>query len=97
MFWGMSTFFEFVNFLEENNRYMVELFSVNLIFNGLSNDISHFVLAETFIISAYLKYVDIYTDFVDFLEEYSRYKVEFFRVNSNFKGLSKDISFINVA
>ena len=37
----MSTFnTDFVNFLEEYNRHEVEIFRVNLFFNGLSNDTS---------------------------------------------------------
>ena len=29
----------------KGNRYRVDIFSVNLFFNGLSNDISHLVVA----------------------------------------------------
>ena len=45
---------DFVSFLEDYNRYSVETFMVNLFFNGLSNDISHFVVAQNFIISTCL-------------------------------------------
>ena len=61
----MSPFPVFVNFLEDYNRYRAENFSLYLTFNGLSNDISHFVLAQKFIISTCLRYVDI-TDFCQF-------------------------------
>ena len=36
---------DFVNFLENVYSYRVESFSVNLFFDGLSDDISHFVVA----------------------------------------------------
>ena len=36
----MSTYTVFVNFLEEYNRYKVEIFSVYSAFNKLSNGIS---------------------------------------------------------
>ena len=42
---GMLTYSDFVNFLEDYNRYKVENFSVNQTFNGLSNDISQIVVA----------------------------------------------------
>ena len=45
MFKVMSTFSVFVNFLEDYNRYKAETFSVNITFDDLSNDISHFVVA----------------------------------------------------
>ena len=70
----------FCQFLEIGNRYRVEFFSINLIFNGLSNEISHFVVGQKFKISTCLRYVDN-TDFVNFLEDYDRYKIEIFRVN----------------
>ena len=35
----------FCQFLESGDGYRVEIFSVNLIFNGLLNDIKHFVVA----------------------------------------------------
>ena len=44
----MSTFSEFVTFRENYNRYEVHIFSVNYFFDGLSNDISHFVVAQNF-------------------------------------------------
>ena len=56
----MSTFTDFVNFFEDCNRYGVEIFSVNVFFKGLSNDIANFVLSQNFIISTCLKYVDIF-------------------------------------
>ena len=56
-----------------------EIFSVYLTFNGLSNDISHVAVAQNFVISTCLRYVDI-TDFVYFLEDYNGYEVKIFRV-----------------
>ena len=50
----------FINFLQDLNRYRVEIFSVKTTFDDLSNDVSHFVLAQNFIISTCLRYVDIY-------------------------------------
>ena len=50
---------DFVNFLEDGIRYNVEFFKVDEFFNGLSNDVSHFVVAQNFIISTCLRYVDI--------------------------------------
>ena len=42
--------------------------------------------------------VIISTDFtVEFLEDYNKYKVKIFRVQSTFNGLSNDISLIVVA
>ena len=76
----MSTFTDFVKFLEDYKRYRVDIFRVNKTFNELSNDISHFVVAQNFLISTCLRYVDN-TDFVDFLEDYNRYEVQIFRVN----------------
>ena len=35
----------FCRFLENGNRYKVEIFSVHLFFDGLLNDVSHFVVA----------------------------------------------------
>ena len=37
------------------------------------------------------------TDFVNFLEHYNRYKVEIFRVDKTFNGLSNEISHVAVA
>ena len=48
------------HFLEYGNRYKVENFSVYLTFNGLSKNISHFVVAQNFIISTCLRHVDIF-------------------------------------
>ena len=69
---------------------------VNLVFDRLSNDISHFVLAQNFIISTCLRYVDI-SDFVNFLENGIRDRVEVFSVTLIFKGLSNGISHLVVA
>ena len=55
----MSTFWVFVNFLEDGDRYKVEVFRVYLTFYGLSNDISHVVVAQIFIICTCLRYVVI--------------------------------------
>ena len=71
----MSTFPEFVNFLEDYIRYRVEISSVNLIFKGLSNDTTHCVVAQNIIFSTCLRYVDI-SDFANFLEDYNRYEVQ---------------------
>ena len=38
-----------------------------------------------------------YTIFVNFLEDYNRYRADFFRVNITFDDLSNDISLIFVA
>ena len=92
----MSTYTDFVNFLDDGNRYNVEIFSVYLTFNGLSNDISHFVVAQNFIICTCLR-MSTYTDLVNFLEDYNRYRAEFFRVNITFNDLSNDISLIFIA
>ena len=96
MFKVCRHFFDFVNFLEENNRYKVDIFRINLVFDGLSNDISHFVVTQIFVISTCLRYVDN-TDSVNFLEEYYRYEVDIFSVNLIFKRLSSDISLFVVA
>ena len=64
-------------FLENGNRYRIEIFGVNLFFNRLSNDISHFVVAQNFIISTCLRYVDI----ANFLEDYNRYNDEFLNIH----------------
>ena len=41
----MSTFSVFVKFLEVYIRYKAENFSVNITFDELCNDVSHFVVA----------------------------------------------------
>ena len=41
----MSTFWVFINFLEDGNRYKSENFRVYLLFNELSNDISFVFVA----------------------------------------------------
>ena len=56
---------DFVNFLEEYNRYGSEIFSVNSIFDELLNDTSHFVVVENFIISTCLSKVLT----IDFLQD----------------------------
>ena len=72
-------FFTFTNticrFLENGNRYEVDIFSVHLYFNELSKNISHIVVAQNFIISTCLR-MSTYTDFVNFLEEFNRYEAE---------------------
>ena len=67
---------DFVNFLENANRYKVEIFSVTITFSGLSNDISLVVVAQNFIISTCLSKVLT----INFLENANRYKVEIFSV-----------------
>ena len=64
-------------FFENDNRYEVEVFRVHLFFDGLLNDISHFAVAQNFIISTCLSKVLT----TNFLEDGNRYKVENFRVN----------------
>ena len=92
----MSTYTVFVNFLKDYNRYEAEIFSVYITFNELSNDISHFVVAQNFVISTCLR-MSTYTVFVNFLEDYNRYNVEIFRVYLTFNELSNDISHFVVA
>ena len=48
-----------VEFLEYYNRYNVDIFSVNYYFIGLLDEKSHIVVAQKFIISTCLRYVDI--------------------------------------
>ena len=45
----------FIKFLEDYNRYKVEIFSVYLTFNELSNDISFVFVAQNFIICICLR------------------------------------------
>ena len=59
MFKVCRQFWFFVNFLEEYKRYEVEIFSVNITFDDLSNDVPHFDVAQIFIISTCLRSVDI--------------------------------------
>ena len=47
------------DFLEDYDGYGAEIVSVHLYFNKLSDDISHFVVAQNFIICTCLRYVDI--------------------------------------
>ena len=92
----MTSFWVFVNFLEEYNRYKVEIFRVYLTFNDLSNGISFVFVAENFVICTCLR-MSTYTVFVNFLEEFNRYKAENFRVYITFNELSNDISHFVVA
>ena len=56
----------FLSIFSKNiKKHRAEIFSVNITFKGLSNDVSHFVLAQSFIISTCLSYVDIF-DFCHF-------------------------------
>ena len=64
------------NFLEDGNRYGVEIFSVYLTFNELSDDVSHIVVAQNFIISTCLSKMLT----IIFLEDGNRYKVAIFSV-----------------
>ena len=75
----MTSYTDFVIFLEDGNRYKAENFTIHLYFNRLSNDISHNAVAQNFIISTCLR-MSTYTDFVNFLEDFNRYKAEIFRV-----------------
>ena len=61
-----------------------------------NNEISFIIVAENFIFSTYLRYVDN-IDFVFFLEDYNRYKFETFSVSLIIKGLSNDKSHFVVA
>ena len=70
----MSTYTVFVNFLEDYNRCRAEFFSVNITFDELSNDISHFVVAQNFIISTCLR---MSTEFLYFSE------IVFFALDKN--------------
>ena len=64
------------DFLEDYKRYEVEIFSVLLYFNGLSKNISHFVVAQNFIICTCLSKVLT----INFLEDGNRYRAEIFMV-----------------
>ena len=66
-------------FLEDYNRYNVETFRVYITFNELSNDILFVFGAQNFVISTCLR-MSTYTVFVNFLEEYYRYKAEIFSI-----------------
>ena len=92
----MSTYTDFINFLKDYNRYKIEIFSVYLTFNELPNDISFVFVTQNFIICTCLR-MSTYTVFVNFLEDYNRYKVEIFRVYLLFNVLSNDISHFVVA
>ena len=86
----------FCQFLENGNRYKAEIFNVHLYFNKLSIDISHFDVAQNFTISTCLR-MSTYNVFVNFLEEYNRYRAEIFNVNITFDDLSNDVSHFVVA
>ena len=47
-------------FFGSGDRYRIEIFSINVFFNELSNDISHFIVTYNFMISTCLMYVDIF-------------------------------------
>ena len=66
----------FTSFLGDYNRYGAENFNIHYYFNELSNDISHFVVAQNFITSTCLSKVLT----INFLEDYIRYRAEIFRV-----------------
>ena len=55
----------FCQFFENGNRYKVEIFRVNSFFNEISNNVSHFDVAQNFIISTCLSKVLT----INFLEE----------------------------
>ena len=66
-----------INFLEEYNMYRAENFRVYLTFNELFNDVSHFVVAQNYVISTCLSKVLT----INFLEDGNRYMAKIFRVN----------------
>ena len=92
----MSTYTVFVNFLEDVNRYKVEIFSVYLTFNRLSNNISFVYVAQNFVIYTCLR-MSTFWVFVNFLEDGNRYKAKIFRVYSTFNKVSNGISHFVVA
>ena len=47
--------YEKLQFLENGNRYKAEIFSVNITFDDLTNDVSHYDVAQNFIISTCLR------------------------------------------
>ena len=55
MFKVCRHFWVFVNFLKDDNRYNVEIFSIYLLFDELSNDISFIFVAQNFIICTCLR------------------------------------------
>ena len=73
-----------------------EIFRMHLLFNELSKNISHFVVAQNFVISTCLR-MSTYTDFINFLEDGNRYRAEIFSVYSTFNKLSNGISFVFLA
>ena len=75
----MSTYTDFVNFLEDYKRYKVKNISVYSTFNKLSNDISFVFVTQNFIICICLRMTS-FSVFANFLEDGNRYKVEIFRV-----------------
>ena len=54
----MSTYTDFINFLEEYNRYNVEIFRVYITCDELSYDITFVFVAQNFYIYTCLSYVD---------------------------------------
>ena len=92
----MLTYIDFINFLEDVNRYKVENFRVYITFNRLSNDISFVYVAQNFIICTCLRMTSFWV-FANFLEDGNRYKVEIFRVYITFNDLSNGESFVYVA
>ena len=47
---NLVIYHNFVNFLEDGNRYRAEIFRVYLLFNELFKNISHIKLAQNFVI-----------------------------------------------
>ena len=76
----MFKIYFFVNFLEEYYRYKVEIFSVYITFNGLSNDISFVYVAQNFIICTCLRMTSFWV-FINFLKDGNRYNDEIFSVH----------------
>ena len=72
---------------------MTESFNVHYYFNKLSNDISHFDVAQKFVISICLSKVLT----IKFLEDGNRYRAEIFWVNQFFNELSNHISHVKLA
>ena len=70
---------EFVKFLEHYIRYKHEIFSVNSNFIGLSNDMALCCRLIFYFLYMFKQGVNN-TDFVNFLEDYNRYRIELFRV-----------------
>ena len=58
---------DFIIFLESYNSYKIETFRVYLTFNGLSNGISHVVVAQNFIISTCLRSVEKHETVIEYV------------------------------